>query len=144
MKIVFDTNIFVSALVRPGGRAEQALGRVIDGRDTLLLSKAILLETLSVLSRKFGRDKEELARVAVFLSDMAQLVAPKRKVRIFDDDPDNRILECAIEGKADVLVTGDQTMLSLGQYEGLRISSLSDYLAESERGMKNSRDKRKP
>ena len=106
------------------------MGHVIEGRDTLLLSKAILLETLSVLSRKFGRDKEELARVAVFLSDTSQLVEPKRKIRVFDDDPDNRILECAIEGKADVVVTGDQTMLRLGQYEGVRISSLSDYLAE--------------
>ena len=130
MRVVFDTNIFVSALVRPGGRAEQALGHVIEGRDTLLLSKAVLLETLSVLARKFGRDKEELARVAVFLSDMAQLVEPKRKVRVFEDDPDNRILECALEGKADAVVTGDHVMVQLGRYESIRIISLSDYLAE--------------
>jgi putative PIN family toxin of toxin-antitoxin system len=130
VRVVFDTNIFVSALVRPGGRAEQALVHVIEGRDTLLLSKAILLETLSVLSRKFGKDKEELARVAVFLSETAQLVEPKRKVRIFDDDPDNRILECPLEGKADVVITGDQVMVQLGRYESVRIISLSDYLAE--------------
>ena len=130
MRVVFDTNIFVSALARPGGRAEQALAHVIDGRDTLLLSKAILLETLSVLARKFGRDTEELARVAVFLSDTARLVEPKRKLRIFEDEPDNRILECALEGKADAVVTGDQAMLRLGRYESIRIISLSDYLAE--------------
>ena len=79
MKVVFDTNIFVAALAFPGGRAEQALFQVIEGRDTLVLSKAIILETLSVLSRKFGRDKEDLARVAVFLSEADQLVEPKRR-----------------------------------------------------------------
>lgn len=62
MRVVFDTNIFVSAPARPGGRAEHALVRVIEGRDALILSKPIILETLSVLSRKFGgRRKSRLA-----------------------------------------------------------------------------------
>jgi putative PIN family toxin of toxin-antitoxin system len=130
VRVVFDTDIFVSALVHPGGRAEQALTHIIEGNDTLVLSKSIILETLSVLSSKFGRDKEELARVAVFLSDIGQLVEPKRKVRILVDDPDNRILECAQEGKVNAIVTGDQAMLKLRRYEGMRIWSLSEYLAE--------------
>ena len=130
MRVVFDTSIFVSALARPGGRAEHALVRVIEGRDALILSKPIILETLSVLSRKFGKDKEELARVAVFLSDIAQLVEPKRKIRILPDEPDNRILECAFEGKADTIVTGDQAILKLHEYEGIQILSLNEYLAE--------------
>jgi uncharacterized protein len=130
VRVVFDTNIFVSALARPGGRAEHALVRVIEGRDALILSKPIILETLSILARKFGKDKEELARVAVFLSDIAQLVEPKRKIRIFSDEPDNRILECALEGKANVIVTGNQAMLKLNQYEGIQLVRLSEYLAE--------------
>jgi uncharacterized protein len=83
-----------------------------------------------VLSRKFGKDKEELARVAVFLSDIAQLVEPKRKIRILPDEPDNRILECAFEGKANIIVTGDHAMLKLDRYEGIQITSLIEYLAE--------------
>jgi putative PIN family toxin of toxin-antitoxin system len=129
VRVVFDTNIFVSALARPGGRAEHALVRVIEGRDIIILSKTIILETLSVLSRKFGKDKEEL-RVAVFLSDIAQLVEPKRKIRILPDEPDNRILECAFEGKANIIVTGDHAMLKLDRYEGIQITSLIEYLAE--------------
>ncbi len=130
MRVVFDTNIFVSALARPGGRAEHALVRVIEGRDALILSKPIILETLSVLSRKFGKDKEELARVAVFLSDIAQLIEPKRKIRMLADEPDNRILECALEGKANTIVTGDHAILKLERYEGIQIVRLSEYLAE--------------
>lgn len=130
MRVVFDTNIFVSALARPGGRAEHALVRIIEGKDTLILSKTIILETLSVLSRKFGKDKEELARVAVFLADIAQLIEPKRKIRILSDEPDNRILECALEGKASAIVTGDRAILKLVRYEGIQIVRLSEYLAE--------------
>lgn len=104
--------------------------RVIEGRDALILSKPIILETLSVLSRKFGKDKEELARVAVFLSGIAQLVDPKRKVRILSEEPDNRILECALEGKANAIVTGDHAILTLERYEGIQMTSLSEYLSE--------------
>ena len=76
MRVVFDTNIFVSALILPGSRAEQALTRVVDGSDRLILSKPILDELLTVLSRKFSRDREELARVAVWLGELAEWVRP--------------------------------------------------------------------
>ncbi len=95
MRVVFDTNVLVAALVFPGGQGDAALRRVIEGKDQLVLSRAILDELLEVLGRKFARDAEELAHVAVFVSDLATVVAPKRRLRVVKDDPDNRILECA-------------------------------------------------
>lgn len=68
MRVVFDTNIFVSALVIHHSQASKAMIRVIEGIDRLIISSAIIKELLTVLSRKFGRDKEELAHVAVFFS----------------------------------------------------------------------------
>lgn len=44
------------------------------------------------------------------------------------DDPDNRVLECALAGRADAIVTGDTALLELGEYRGVRIVSLRDYL----------------
>lgn len=129
MKAVFDTNILVSALVYPGGRAEVALLRVIEERDELLLSKPILDELLGVLARKFSRDAEELARVALFLSDLATTVKPRHELRVVKDDPDNRVLECAVAGRADLIVTGDRGLLKLRAYRGVRIVSLRDYLS---------------
>jgi predicted nucleic acid-binding protein len=67
LRVVFDTNIFVSALIPPGSAADQALTRVIAGTDHLVLSKPILDELLGVLARKFSRDREALARVAVLI-----------------------------------------------------------------------------
>jgi putative PIN family toxin of toxin-antitoxin system len=75
LKAVFDTNIFVSALVIPGGNAERAINLAVDGKVTLCISKAIILEVLGVLADKFSRAPEELSRTAVFLSELAELVA---------------------------------------------------------------------
>lgn len=128
MRIVFDTNIFVSALALPGGRAQEALMRVVEGRDHLIVSKAIIKELLEVLSSKFARDQEALSRTAVFLSEIGEVVQPRRKLTVLEDEPDNRILECAMSGKANLIVTGDRAMLNLGKYNDIRIISLREYL----------------
>lgn len=127
---MFDTNIFISAFMFPGGRAQAALTKVIEGDVQLLVSKTLIHEVLDVLSRKFDRDAEELARVAVYLSELGKVVQPKRKLAVLRDEPDNRILECAVAGRADVIVTGDQAMLALGEYKSIRIIALKDFLAD--------------
>jgi putative PIN family toxin of toxin-antitoxin system len=128
MRVVFDTNIFVSAFVIPGSLAERAILKIVEGEDVLLLSKDILDELLSVLSVKFSRDREEISRVAVFLSEIAEWVETTVEIRVLKDEPDNRILECAASGKADIIVTGDKEMLRLGMHGGTKIISLNTYL----------------
>jgi predicted nucleic acid-binding protein len=56
------------------------------------------------------------------------MVAPRRKLAILDDEPDNRILECAVTGDADIIVTGDHAMLRLQKFQGIRILSLRQFL----------------
>lgn len=133
MKAVFDTNIFVSALAIPGGQSQRAVERVIEGKISLCISKEIVHETLEVLARKFARSPEELSRTAVFLTDLAELVTPNLKLAVVSDEPDNRILECAVAGHADVIVTGDRAMLELNVYEGIRILSLRRFLDQCEK-----------
>ncbi len=128
MRVVFDTNIFVSAFVLPGSRADAALIRVIDDIDQLVISKVIIDELLTVLARKFARDADELARVAVFLSDLAEVVRPRGRIDVLQDEADNRILECARTGKVDVIVTGDKAMIELGSYRSINIISLRNFL----------------
>ena len=129
MRVVFDTNVLVAAIVFPGGRGEEALQRILDERDELLLSRPILDELLGVLARKFARDAEALARVAIFLGGLSTQVKPGRRLKILKDDADNRILECALAGRADAIVTGDRAFLALREHRGVRILSLADYLS---------------
>lgn len=131
MKAVFDTNIFVSALGIPGGQAERAIHLVIDAQVDLCISKEIIHEVLGVLAGKFSKGREDLARTAIFLSELAELVVPRKKLAVLADEPDNRILECAVSGRAEIIVTGDRAMLDLEQYQGIRIVSLRQFLDES-------------
>lgn len=128
MKAVLDTNIFISALALPGGQAEKVVFAAAEGRFNLAISKPIIHEVLGVLARKFARDPEELARVAVFLSELGELVQPRKMLHVLRDEPDNRILECALTAHAKVIVTGDRAMLDLGEYKGIRILTLREFL----------------
>jgi putative PIN family toxin of toxin-antitoxin system len=128
VKVVFDTNIYVSAFTLPRGSAAQALDRVLAGEHELYLSKPILDELLSVLARKFARDREELARVALFLSELATIVRPKLRLRVLHDDADNRVVECGVAARADAIVTGDKQMLELGSHGGIRIMAIRQFL----------------
>ncbi len=128
MKVVFDSNILIAALLFPGGRADAAVRAILDGTDDLLISRPIIQEVLAVLAKKFSRDKEELSRVAVVTGEMGTLVNPSSRLSVFRDEPDNRILECAVEGKAEAIVTGDKAMLAVGEYDGIRMLSLARYL----------------
>ncbi len=128
MRVVFDTNIYVSAFVMPESRAGSALMRVVDDIDQLVISTAIIDELLTVLARKFARNADELARVAVFLADLAKVVRPRGRIDVLQDEADNRILECARTGKAEVIVTGDKAMLEFGGYRNIKVLSLREYL----------------
>ena len=132
MRVVLDSNIYVAALTLPGGRADVALAAALNGRYVALLSEPILGETLGVLGRKFSRDKEELARAALFLCELSEHVSPRNRLSILGDEPDNRVLECATEGGAELIVTRDKAMLRLGRYEGVEILSLRAFLSRLE------------
>lgn len=83
---------------------------------------------MSTLARKFSRDSEALSQTAVLLAEMAEMVQPAKRLRIFKVDPDNRVLECAEAGQAGCIVTGDKVMLQLKQCENIRLISLREYL----------------
>jgi len=131
VRVVFDTNTLVSALVLPGGRAAVAVHQVVRGPNRLVISRPIIREVLDVLARKFDRNPEELARTAVFQADLGDVVRPRRTIATLRDEPDNRVLECAVAGRANAIVTGDRAMLELGAYEGIAIMSLKDFLGHT-------------
>lgn len=129
MIVVFDTNIFVSAFGFPGGRAQDAVDRIVSGRDQLVLSQAIMAELADVMARKLRRQPGEIFRALVYFDSLGAMVVPKRRLNVVRDGPDNRILECAVSAGAEAIVTGDKAMLALKTYAGIRIMSLAQYLA---------------
>lgn len=128
MRVVFDTNIFISAFAFPGGRAEEAYLHAVRGAFDLFTSIAILTETANKLQTKFEWSDEKVLRLLESVSQTAVVLRTRPHLHILKDEPDNRILECALLAEADRIVTGDRHLLSLEHYRDISIVKLADFL----------------
>lgn len=128
-KIVLDTNVYVSAIVI-GGTCEEILRRAREEEYELYVSPPILEELSNVLTRKFHWTGEQIATILEDFTTFIQLVNPRKRLRVvIEDDPDNRILECAVAADASCIVTGDtRHLLPLKSYHRILILSPSEFL----------------
>ncbi len=128
MQVVFDTNVYISALLVPGSKGEQAFLLARRRRVTLCGSVPILTETARILRIKFHQPENDIKAALKMIGRAAQILRPSRKVAVLQDAPDNRILECAVAAQADLVVTGDHHLLALKEFEGIPIVRLADFL----------------
>ena len=128
MRVVFDTNIYISAFGIPGGNAENAYLSAVHGTFELCTSVAILTELARKLEEKFGWEKQKIAQLITSIADVAVVLKTTPSLKVLSDDPDNRILECAVEAEAQLLVTTDKHLLKLEQYGDFKIVKLSDFV----------------
>jgi uncharacterized protein len=128
MKVVFDTNVFVSAFIVPGGKGEEALLLALRRKVDLFTSVPILTETTRILRTKFDQPERDILAALKQISRASTILRPARTVRVLEDLPDNRILECAVSAQADLVVTGDHHLLALKEFEGIPLVRLADFL----------------
>lgn len=128
MKVVFDTNIFISAFVVRGSLGERAFLLAQQKRFDLCTSVAILTETARKLRDKFDQTDQDITDALKLISRASIVYKPSERVDVPADAPDNRILECAIAAGAGLIVTGDRHLLKLKDYQGMSIIRLADLL----------------
>lgn len=128
-KVVFDTNIYISAIVF-GGNPRVCLEMVRAGEIRLFTSKVLLLELAKKLRSKFNYSETEIKEIIVGISKFAKIVEAKIKVVLIKKDPpDNRVLEVAKEVKGDFIISGDKKhILPLKKFEGIKIISAADFI----------------
>ena len=128
LRVTADSNIYISAL-NFGGAPDKLLDLARAGDIQLSISEEIMREVARVLRDKFGWSQEALDLARIRMSDFTELVVPTREIEAVKEDPtDNRILECAVTGASDYIVTGDNHLLKLGQFAGAKIVKASDFL----------------
>ncbi len=127
-RITLDTNVFVSALISEG-TSRQVLDLARSGVVTLILSPFILEETADVLRAKMGWDEGRIRTALEMIKGFSTLVLPEKNLSVVKEDAqDNRIVECAVCGRAAFLVSGDKHILSLKEYQGIRFVTPRDLL----------------
>jgi len=132
LKVVLDTNVLISATIVRGNQFRiLELGRLKEIQ--IISSPQILEEFREVLNRpRFGLSQESIEEAINELKNIAQIVHPQEKVDVVKEDPDdNAIIECAIAGKADYIITGDNDLLELKEYKWIKIRNSQSFIQET-------------
>ncbi|KJS02175.1 MAG: twitching motility protein PilT [Peptococcaceae bacterium BRH_c4a] len=129
MRITVDANVLISSLGWNGAEAA-VVEMVLESRLELCLSAQILSEFYRVSKYpKLGFTEKEIDGFIGRLLPNVVLVNPPQKINVINEDPeDNRILECAVEGKSSYIISGDRHLLSLRQFEGIKILRAPNFL----------------
>jgi len=132
IRVVFDTNVYISALMF-GGLPGSLLDLALLQSFLLVVSPALLDELDEKLREKFEVAAEDAAIILEKVESVAEIVRPDMFLRVITDDPDdNRVLECAVKGMADYIVTGDRHLLKLSSYDAISIVTVRQFLDEAE------------
>ena len=128
--VVIDTNVFISYLW--GSRNAEAIAELLfEGKIQPVISETIIQELLTVGQRgKFKRrfTPEIIPSLCDAYRDISLLVVPKKMITVSADTKDNMFLECAFEAKADYIITGDQHLLTIVNYNGIHIVTPAEFL----------------
>jgi putative PIN family toxin of toxin-antitoxin system len=129
IKAVADTNVYISAILF-GGKSEKIRKLAREGKAEILISEFILAEIAGVLKRKFNWLDWQISEVIKDTMAITTLITPAVTLSVIkEDEPDNRVLECAVEGQASYIVSGDEHHLQpLKEYEGITILSPMQFL----------------
>lgn len=132
MRLVIDTNLFISALLANGSLPAHLVALWEERRFDLLTASDQITELARVTRYPKLRDRltpAEAGRLVNRLRDVAVVVKPLPAVTLCPDPNDNYLLAIAQAGRADFLVTGDKRdLLALGSHEGARILTVRDFL----------------
>jgi len=128
LKVVIDTNVFISAFYLPDSRPAEVVFLARRKRILNFISPPILKEIERILQKKLLWDNAKTESAVRRIRNFSEMVDPKKRLEVIADDPDNRILECAVEGQAEFIISGDKHLLNLKAYQGIVIVTPADFL----------------
>lgn len=133
IRAVVDTNIFIRALIKLQGTVGPVLTHLRYGDYTLLYADLLLDELVAKLALPRIRDKyhlsdEDVQIVLSFILLHGEPVTPQRRIMACRDPKDDIVLEVAVTGRADFIVTGDNDLLVLHPFEGIPIIGPAEFL----------------
>ncbi|MDO8623656.1 MAG: putative toxin-antitoxin system toxin component, PIN family [archaeon] len=132
MKITIDTNVLISGSFWTG-TSNKILEQVENKEVELVLSKEIIEEFLEVLNyeeikRKIMNNQLEIKRTIEKIISISTIIEPLEKFDVVKNDPDdNKVLECAVEGKVDYIISQDKHLLNLKEFNKIKIITPEEF-----------------
>ena len=135
MRVVLDANTYISSLISNKGNPARIVRWWLEGQYDVLVSQQIIDELLRVsgyarILKKYSEVREKRHEFAALVSEQAEWVEPRGKLDVVSvDESDNWYIECALAGNAKYIITGDQHLLELREYEGIAILAPAAFVA---------------
>ena len=134
MRVVLDTNIYISALISDKGNPAAIINSWLSGQFDILISQPISDELLRVTSyeriqNKYRKVKEARLEFAELIAKQGVWIEPVKKLSVVTrDESDNIYVECAVEGVAQYIVSGDEHLLALSEFQGIIVLSPASFV----------------
>ncbi len=130
-KVVLDTNVFISSILLKGP-SSAIIEKWKEDLFILLFSADIFDEYFEVIARpKFDQEETAIRELATLITEKGVAIETKTKINIIKDDPDdNKFLECAVDGEANFIVSGDKHLLDIKKYHHIKILSINQFIKE--------------
>ena len=134
LQVVIGTNVFISAFYLPESRPANVV--LLARRKTILnlISPQILKEVERIIKKKLLWDNSKTESAVRLIKNFSEEVHPQERLAIIVDDPDNRILECAVAGQANFIISGDKHLLNLKNFQEINVVTPADFLVAIEVG----------
>ncbi len=121
-KIVLDTNVLISSTLWDSSVAQKFLFKCIKENIQIFSSQEIVEEYKKILARDFDYQEHEIGKILERILQFLTFVTPNKNVDVVKEDPDdNKIIECALESKAEYIISYDNHLLRLKEYAGIKI-----------------------
>ena len=132
MRVVLDANIYMSALINSKGIPSKIVQEGLSKRFENLISVDTFKEISRVVNypkirQPYNIDERKVQKFLLQIKQQSVFITPQKTVPIIKDESDNRYLECAEAGKAEVIVSGDKHFLNLKHYKKIRIENPASF-----------------
>ena len=129
LRAVLDTNVYLSAFAYPMRPLAEVWRHALRRRYSLLVSPAIITEVGRTLRTVFDWDDARVLAQLRLIVKAAEVIVPANTLQVIQEDPaDDRVLECAVAGHADLIVSGDRHLRKLRRYQNIPIVRPVDFL----------------
>ncbi|MFN0086642.1 MAG: putative toxin-antitoxin system toxin component, PIN family [Blastocatellia bacterium] len=128
LRVVLDSSVLISAILSPSGSSGRGWTAARQKRFQLVTSPFIVAEVARFLRRRSLWGEEQIVRRLKQISRAADIIQPATFLQIVRDPEDNPILECAVDGNADMIVSLDKDLLTLKAYDNIPILHVADLL----------------
>jgi uncharacterized protein len=137
MRIVFDTNVLISSTLWDNSISHRLLIKLINSKVQMFTTFEILGEYKNVLKRDFEYSEDEANKISIdLILQFLKIAEPKNKIDfIKEDSTDNKILECAVETNSDYILSYDNHLLKLKEFQGIKIITPDEFLGKMDENL---------